>query len=160
MALRISKIAVLFIIAANITIVVWNNLVDYNSNYIFISHVMSMDTTYPDNALMSRSVTSSFWWNFCYILVILTELIMAVICWIGFVKLIKNRKETSEVFNASKSFALYGLTLGLMLFGFVFITIAGEWFLMWQSIQWNGVQPALKMFIMSGVALIFISSKD
>lgn len=160
MALRISKIAVLFVIAANITLVVWNNLVDYNSNYVFISHVMSMDTTYPDNALMSRSVSSSFWWNFYYILVIIAEIVMAVVCWIGFVKLIKNRKETPEVFNQSKSFALYGLTLGLVLFGFVFITIAGEWFLMWQSTQWNGVQPALKMFIMSGVALIFISAKD
>lgn len=160
MDLRISKIAVLFVIAANITLVVWNNLVDYNSNYVFLSHVMSMDTTYPDNALMSRSVTSYFWWNFCYILVIITEIVMAVVCWIGFTKLIKNRKETPEVFNASKSFALYGLTLGLVLFGFGFITIAGEWFLMWQSTQWNGVQPALKMFIMSGVALIFISAKD
>lgn len=85
---------------------------------------------------------------------------MAVVCRIGFVKLIRNRKKTPELFNASKSFALYGLTLGLVLFGFVFITIAGESFLMWQSTQWNGVQPALKMFIMSGVALIFISAKD
>ncbi|HEX2787013.1 MAG TPA: DUF2165 domain-containing protein [Ignavibacteria bacterium] len=160
MALRISKIAVLFVIAANITVVVWNNLVDYNSNYVFISHVMSMDTTFPDNALMSRSVTSSFWWNFCYILVIITEIIMAILCWIGFVKLIKNRKQNFDVFNDSKKFAIYGLTLGLILFGFVFITIAGEWFLMWQSKQWNAVEPSLKMFIMSGVALIFISSKD
>lgn len=160
MALRISKIAVLFVIAANITLVVWNNLVDYNSNYIFISHVMSMDTTYPDNALMSRSVTSSFWWNFFFILVIIAELVMAVLCWIGFAKLIKHRKETSEIFNESKKFALYGLSLDLVLFGFVFITIAGEWFLMWESSQWNAVQPALKMFIMSGIALIFISSKD
>lgn len=160
MALRLSKITVLFIIAANMTLVASNNVFDYNSNYEFVQHVMSMDTTFPDNALMWRSVNSSFWWNLCYILIILTEFAIAVLCWIGLAKMFKYRKHDFKEFNSAKSFAVAGLTLSLLLYGFVFITIAGEWFLMWQSARWNGEQSALKMVLMAGVALIFISTKD
>ena len=33
-------------------LVAFDNLVDYGSNYEFVRHTLSMDTTFPGNALM------------------------------------------------------------------------------------------------------------
>ena len=48
---RLSKIAMTAALAAFAFIVTFNNLVDYNSNYEFVKHVLSMDTTFPGNKL-------------------------------------------------------------------------------------------------------------
>ncbi len=119
-----------------------------------------MDTTFPDNQLMHRAVTSPFIWNAAYIFIILWEFAIAFFCWYGIIKLLRNLKSTPEEFETSKNYATIGLTLCTLLFGFAFITIAGEWFLMWQSEIWNGESAALKLFIMSGISLIYLNMKD
>jgi predicted small integral membrane protein len=42
----------------------------------------------------------------------------------------------------------------LLLFGAGFIAIGGEWFVMWQSGDWNGLDAALRVFLLSGVVLL------
>ncbi|MYW44117.1 DUF2165 family protein, partial [Streptomyces sp. SID161] len=48
----------------------------------------------------------------------------------------------------------YGVLMLLLLFGAGFIAIGGEWFSMWQSKTWNGLDAATRIFLLSGVALI------
>ncbi len=57
MLLRLSKIAMIAALAAFAFIVAYDNFVDYDSNYEFVRHVLSMDTTFPNNALMGRAIT-------------------------------------------------------------------------------------------------------
>ncbi|EOG8703993.1 DUF2165 family protein [Campylobacter jejuni] len=45
--IRFSKIIILLTVASLAGIVVFGNVTDYNSNFQFVSHVMSMDTK-PD----------------------------------------------------------------------------------------------------------------
>ncbi|HMS66371.1 MAG TPA: DUF2165 domain-containing protein, partial [Ignavibacteria bacterium] len=155
MTIRISKIIFVIIIASNITIVAINNLLDYSSNYLFVQHVESMDTTFPENTLKWRAIDSPFFWNVSYIIIITWEFAIMFFCWFGIVKLVKNIKSSDDIFETSKKPAIIGLTLCALLFGFVFITVAGEWFLMWQSTVWNGESSAIKMFMMSGLSLIY-----
>ena len=42
----------------------------------------------------------------------------------------------------------------VLLFGVGFLAIGGEWFQMWQSEKWNGLQPALQNFLIATVALV------
>ncbi len=133
MVKRLSKICLVIIIAANLTIAALNNLFDYNANYLFVKNVLNMSTAFPDNSLMYRAVTSPFLWNVIYIMIIIWEFAIAIFCWFGIIKLFKTLKSTGEDFEKSKTYATIGLTLCILLFGFVFITVAGEWFLMWQS---------------------------
>jgi predicted small integral membrane protein len=44
--IRIAKITMIAALAAYALIVAYNNIVDYGSNYEFVSHVLSMDTTF------------------------------------------------------------------------------------------------------------------
>lgn len=160
MASRISKIILIFIIAANLSIVAIDNLLDYTTNYLFVQHVESMDSTFPGYELKGRAITSPVIWNITYIIIIIWEFAIAYFCWAGIFKLYKSLKSSQDVFEKSKSQAVIGLTLSLMLFGFVFITVAGEWFQMWQSTTWNGEEAALRLFVMSGISLIYLNMKE
>lgn len=161
MSVRISKIILVSVIAVNLSLVVLNNLLDYNSNYMFVQHVMLMDTTFPDNALKWRAIESPLIWNVIYIIIILWEILIAFFCWKGVIKLTKNLKTTDEEFIKAKTPAVVGLTLCLLLFGFAFITIGGEWFFMWQSKIWgDGMPSALRLFTMTGLILIYVNMKE
>jgi predicted small integral membrane protein len=54
------------------------------------------------------------------------------------------------------------LPLALLLFAGGFIVIGGEWFQMWQSEEWNGLDPALQNVTVAGLALILahLPSRD
>ena len=51
---RYAKIIMSLVLAAFCLLVTFDNITDYGTNYLFVQHVMSMDTTYPGNALMYR----------------------------------------------------------------------------------------------------------
>ena len=59
MYLKYSKIVLVWSVALFATLLGFNNLTDYGSNYGFVSHVLKMDTTFPDNNLMWQSKS----WN-------------------------------------------------------------------------------------------------
>jgi predicted small integral membrane protein len=42
----------------------------------------------------------------------------------------------------------------LLLFGAGFVAIGGEWFAMWQSKTWNGLDTATRVILLTGVALL------
>jgi predicted small integral membrane protein len=56
--------------------------------------------------------------------------------------------------------AIAALTLGLLMWFVAFLTIGGEWFLMWQSQAWNGQEAAFRMFTILGVVLIYIAMPE
>ena len=54
-------------------LVTFDNLIDYETNYAFVRHVLSMDTTPPGNALMHRNIASPSLWRTAYALIIASE---------------------------------------------------------------------------------------
>ena len=51
---RVAKIVLIAALAAFAFVVTYDNIADYNSNYEFVRHVLSMDTTFPNNACAPR----------------------------------------------------------------------------------------------------------
>ena len=152
---RYSKIAFVWAIALYALLVVFNNLTNYGSNYQFVAHVLKMDTTFPDNRGMWRAIDSAFAHHLLYWVIILAEAAVTVLCWWGGARLFKAREEP-ERFNQAKGPAIAGLTLGIVLWFTGFITIGGEWFLMWQSDVWDGRQAAFRLVVILGVALLYL----
>ena len=52
------------------------------------------------------------------------------------------------------------LTLGICLWFTGFITVGGEWFLMWQSETWNGQQAAFRLVVILGIVLLYLIQPD
>ncbi len=55
-AIRSCKMLLLAAMAFFFTLVVFNNLTDFDSNYQFVRHVLMMDSTFPGNHGMWRAI--------------------------------------------------------------------------------------------------------
>jgi predicted small integral membrane protein len=160
MQLRLSKIAVTSLSFFYLLVVVFNNLTDPNSNYQFVRHVLGMDTTFPGNALMYRSITTPIAHKAFYAMIIAWEGMSCALIGLGALKLWKARKASAADWKTAKGVATLGLTCGLVLWFFGFATVGGEWFLMWQSRIWNGKETAFFNFTYMCLSLIFLNQAD
>ena len=159
MALRISKIIFVAALALFFSLVVFNNVFDYNSNFEFVKHVLSMDTTFEGNNGMWRAITSPTLHHIFYIGIILAEAMAAFLCWKAALGMFRSRLDVTD-FRSKKSPAVYGLTIAILIWFVGFIAIGGEWFLMWQSTTWNGLDAAFRIVAISGIALIYLLMPD
>jgi predicted small integral membrane protein len=158
--LRVAKIALVAAIALFASLVAFGNLTDYNTNFVFVQHVLSMDTIYPFSTIRYRAITSPALHRTAYALIIAVEISIAVLCWIGAILLLCNIRADAGLFNRRKTFAILGLTLGFLLWQVGFMSIGGEWFGMWQSQQWNGVPSAFRFVLAIAAVLILVAMPD
>lgn len=160
MATRYAKIVLTLALAAFATLVTFSNITDYGSNFAFVKHVLSMDTTFPGNAALYRAITTPWLWHAAYWLIIAGEGLTAVLLARGALALWRTRNASSAEFNRAKKSAIVGLTAGFVVWFFGFMVIGGEWFLMWQSHQWNGQDAAFKFYMAILGVLIFLNQPD
>ncbi len=157
---RIVKIIMVGSLALFAGLVTFDNLSDYETNYAFVRHVLSMDTTPPGTALMYRSITSPSWWRAAYGLIIAGEGATAL----GFAGatalLLRHLRSQAASFNRAKGLTAVAGGLGFLVWFFGFMVIGGEWFQMWQSPLWNGQQAAFRFYLTILGVLIFVMQKD
>ena len=88
--LRVCKSIVCLLLAVFALLVCLNNLADYDSNYAFVQHTLSMDTVFPSNTLKYRAILDPFVWSLAYGLIIFAEFLTGVLLLIGAIGLLKN----------------------------------------------------------------------
>lgn len=157
--MRISKVILMLSVAIFSSLVVFNNVTDYDSNFQFVRHVMMMDTTFPGNKGLWRSISNPLYHHAFYLLIISAEGCVALLAWVGTLQLWRASGDAA-VFNHRKDAAILALTLGIVLWFTGFIAIGGEWFLMWQSKVWNGQQAAFRISTYFALVLLFITRDD
>ncbi len=157
---RLSKIALLVAVAFFFTLVVFNNTTDYDSNYQFVRHVLMMDSTFPNNRGMWRALNPAAFHTLFYCGIIATEAAIAVLSWWGTLRLVLAMREPQPVFQRAKQVGIAALTLGCLLWSVAFLSVGGEWFLMWQSKTWNGQDAAFRMFTILGITLIYLAAQE
>jgi predicted small integral membrane protein len=160
MILRAAKMLLVFAVALFYTFVVFNNTTDYNSNYQFVRHVLMMDSTFPGNRGMWRALNSPWLHTLFYVGIIAWESMTMILCWWGGVKLARTLRQTAAAFSEAKNLAVAALTLALLMWLIAFLSVGGEWFLMWQSKSWNGQDAAFRMFTVIGIVLLFVAQPD
>lgn len=137
-----------------------DNILDYGANFAFVQHVLSMDTTFPGNALRGRAITSDLAHHAAYALIIASELAVGVLCVLGGWRLFAARSEPASIFNDAKAVAIAGLAAGFALYFLGFMVVGGEWFQMWQSQTWNGQEAAFRFAASFGLILVFVAMED
>jgi len=153
---RIVKLLLLAALALFYTLVVFNNTTDFDSNYQFVRHVLMMDTTFPANKGMWRALNESWIHLGGYLSIIAWEMAVMVLNWWGVVVLYRRLRSSAEEFNGAKGISIVAVGLGMLLWMGAFITVGGEWFLMWQSRAWNGQEAAFRMFVIAAIVLFLI----
>jgi predicted small integral membrane protein len=159
-ALRLAKILLVAAVAAWASLVAFGNVTDYGTNFVFVQHVLSMDTVFAFSTIKWRAITSPVLHHAAYVLIIATEAAVALLCWLGTWALARRLRADAAAFNRSKTLAVAGLVLGFLLWQTAFMAIGGEWFGMWQSAQWNGVPSAFRFAVVILGVLIFLALPD
>ena len=160
MTLRHCKIIVTALSSVFLLVVVFNNTTDPNSNYQFVRHVLSMDTTFPGNAGTYRAIHAPVLHKAFYATIIGWEALCCALIGAGTLRLWKARGAPAADWKRAKVLASIGLTASLVQWYFAFMTVGGEWFLMWQSRVWNGQDAAFRMFAFVGLSLLFLNQAD
>lgn len=160
MAIRLSKIALVAAVGLLALLIVINNVTDYNTNFQYVYHVLSMDTIFPGSPLTWRAIRTPSLQHAAYLMIIATEAAIAGLCLVGAGQLVQAITATGRRFNRAKASAIYGLTLGVLLWFVGFMVVGGEWYAMWQSADWNGQQPAFRFLGCVGLVLIYLSLAD
>ncbi|CAL9310714.1 DUF2165 domain-containing protein [Streptomyces sp. SudanB52_2052] len=135
-------------IALYMALVAFGNITDFGTNQQFVRHVLAMDTTFKDEDLMWRAITNQGLQDAAYVAIIVWETVAALVLIYG--SWLWARRDAAR----ARRMSTYGLLMVMLLFGAGFIAIGGEWFSMWQSKSWNGLDAATRIFLFSGVVLI------
>ena len=160
MITRAAKVLLVAGVAIFYTLVVFNNLTDFDSNYQFVHHVLAMDSTFPGNHGMWRALPSTRMQLAFYLSIIGWEIVNTILLWWGVVRLARAVKLQPGAFNAAKGLTVLALTLSMTMWLVAFLDVGAEWFLMWQSRTWNGQEAAFRMFAVVGLVLLIVLQTD
>jgi predicted small integral membrane protein len=157
--IRLSKTAMVAAVAFFATLTAFGNITDYDTNWAFVQHVLSMDTIYPTATIKYRAIDNHALETAGYLTIIAAEALTAILCWIGAARLLAASAD-AVAFSRAKGFAVAGLTLGFLIWQVGFMSIGGEWFGMWMSAKWNGVPDAFRFFVTILMVLIYLVLPD
>ncbi|CAM5235441.1 hypothetical protein GCM10010329_61820 [Streptomyces spiroverticillatus] len=141
-------------VALYMTLVAFGNITDFGTNQQFVQHVLSMDTTFKDPDLMWRAVESPAVQNAAYVAVIawetLTACVLLTATWFWITGLRR------DAYARARAASTVGLVMMLLLFGMGFLAVGGEWFAMWQSSDWNGLDAAARNVVLAAFTLLVV----
>ncbi|MEU1675945.1 DUF2165 domain-containing protein [Streptomyces roseifaciens] len=143
-------------VALYMALVAFGNVTDFGTNREFVRHVLAMDTTFKDDDLMWRAVTDRTLQDIAYVAIIAWETLAAAVLVAGTVLWARGLTGRGAGYRRARRVSTLGLVMVLLLFGAGFIGIGGEWFAMWQSQKWNGLQAAERNFVVAGFVLVLI----
>ncbi|PFG50679.1 putative small integral membrane protein [Amycolatopsis sulphurea] len=137
------------ITALQMTLVAVGNVTDFETNRAFVRHVLAMDTTFTSPGVMWRAITAPGLVDAAYLAIIAWEMLTALILLISLAAWFRTGQGGS-----ARCLAVIGWLMQVVLFGCGFIVIGGEWFQMWQSSSWNGLEPAFRNLVIASIGLI------
>jgi predicted small integral membrane protein len=138
-------------------LVLYSNFADYATNYEFLAHILSMDTTRGSPKYSHRAITSPMLHHRIYWLIITLEVVFTAFCILGTYHLYKNINTSSKKFHEAKKFAIIGILIALFLYYVCFQVIGVEWFNMDESQHWNYKDWARHIVDFMLAALIYVT---
>jgi len=158
-ALRRSKILFMASVFLWVALVGINNVMDYGANFQFVEHVLDMDTTFPGNPLLWRSIRWEPLHHAVYLTIIAVELLAGLLSGIAVFRMLAARDDP-EKFSRAKAVGIMALSLGVLLWVAGFEGVGGEYFLMWQSHIWNGQESAFRFAAFCMLGLLFLAQPE
>jgi predicted small integral membrane protein len=157
---RFAKIFLAACVGALMLLVGLDNILDYETNFATVQHILSMDTIPAGSPFAWRAMTAAPLHHLVYGLIIAVELGAGALCAAGAGRLFAARALSARAFNSAKGMALLGLVAAFALYFPGFLIVGGEWFEMWRSNGWNMQQPAFRFVGSIGLVLLLVAQRD
>jgi len=142
-------------------IVGWTNIVDYQSNWQFVQHVLAMDSFeswFDGSAIAHRAITSEPLQRAFYALIIAGELVAGALFMVGGLALAVSAFGGMPS-ATGKCFAVAGAAVAVLVWYTGFAVIGGEWFAMWAS-TWDGQTKAYTFATFILLAVLYITRPE
>ena len=146
-AVRLSKMVMTGGLAFWAFLVTLGNVTDYDSNWLFVQHVLAMDTVFADSTLTWRAITNPAFQILAYWAIIVVEGLTSLAFLAATVLMARSLRADRAAFQRAKSATAIGVALAFALWFIGFMAIGGEWFAMWQSSTWNGQDAAFTFYM-------------
>ena len=142
-------------------LVVVGNITDFDVNQQFVHHVLAMDTvnlgqapgTSLDPHVTWRALSAATLQNAVYIGIIVWELAAGLVLASALAMWFVDHGRRREY---ARRLSTIGLLMVVLLFFGGFIDIGGEWFQMWRSTAWNGLDTAFRNVVFAIATLIVV----
>lgn len=156
---RYSKVGLMAYFSFFGLLMMLSNFTDYSSNYEYVAHVLSMDTTEGNANLRYRAITSPMLQHRIYWVIITLEVTFTALCLIGTYQLMKNINASIEEFHEAKKFSIIGLLIAIFIYYACFQVVGVEWFDMDTSKAWNAKDWARHIVDFIFPLMIYIAIK-
>lgn len=158
--LRMLKILLVASMALMMTLAAIGNLTLPGNGFEAVKATVSMVGTKSQPEFMWRAITDESVIWFLWGLIVLGEALSALVCWLGSFRMLRARKDVLT-FNHSKELALAGLGLMAFVYAFGWLTIANEWYLMYQlPPEMNALPDAFRIAAIALLILLFVNADD
>ena len=161
MPLRLAQTITVVFLTLHAALLAFNNLIDYTANFTFVREIMSMSDIFDPARNNWRGSTNPTFHHIFLATIIIWEIVIAFLCGLGCIQQLRHlQAPDSQRFQQAKTLSFYGLILGLGLWLFAFLTVGGEWFLMWQSAHYNAQPTAFHLTTIYLLALVLLSQRS
>ena len=127
------------------------------SNWPFVQGVLSGDGVPADSGFEWRFIDATWFQAAGYIMIITMETLTGILMLIGGILGLR-RSGSTHRWGLAQKWTFAGGTVGLLVFFFGFITVGGNWFIMYLNSKWNGLAPAFQNSVMTALTLIFVTA--
>lgn len=139
------------------------NVLDFDSNWTFVRHVLSMDSMEPwfsGKGLSSRAIHDEKLQHLAYFAIIVGEALFGLLCFTGGVLtgmglVLSDRQQISR----GKVLYTLGATLAIAVWYGGFCVVGGEYFAMWAN-QWNGQMKAYAFITFILMSLVYVGQAE
>jgi predicted small integral membrane protein len=142
-------------------VVGYTNIVDYDSNWQFVQHVLAMDSFEPwfdGSAIADRAITSEPVQRAFYAGIIAGELVTGALFLLGGLVIGWSALSGSSP-AAGKALAVLGGTVAILVWYLGFAVIGAEWFAMWAS-TWDGQMKAYTFATFILLSVLYITRPE
>jgi predicted small integral membrane protein len=158
--LRFTKVALVVAAALIFSLIIFDSLTNFDSNYLFFSHDLVKDVGLPGGQGMWSAMDLQLGHNAVTIGIFLWQFLTLALCWWGALRLANALGRSPGEFQRAKGIAKVGLTLGLLMWLVAIVGTQNEWSAMWRLRSWSGHGGTFAMFVLFAIALMLLAQTE
>lgn len=153
--LRITASSLVLMTAAYYLVVAFDNITNPDSNWPFVRGVLAENGVAAGSGFEWRAIDAQWFHVVAFVGVIIFETLTGLLLAYAAYRGLRANEDRAAWAHAQRSTFL-GMTSGLLVFFLGFITIGGNWFVMYLNSKWNGLDPAFQNSVMTMFMAVFV----
>ena len=161
MSIRYLKIILVVFVGLSGWLLVAGNIANWDAGLESVRYVMSMEGHEAYGTHIFPPITSPALIVIAYIVILAGEVLIGALCFKGAWDLFSARRESAEVFNSAKKYAILGAGMAMLVWFGGFVVIGGTLFQTWQTqVGSASFRDAFVFAASGGLVLLIVNQPD